>query len=61
MIELELDPLQDKLTILEGLNLKEDCPPIANKMVSEEEPTESQEEGSSHVEDSEKEKEKMKI
>jgi hypothetical protein len=30
-------------------------------MISEEEPTESQEEGSSHVEDSEKEKEKMKI
>jgi hypothetical protein len=47
--------------LLQRLNLREDCEPEPAKIPSEEEPTESQEENSSHVEDSEKEREKIKI
>ena len=56
LIELEVNTTEEKNQLLQSLNLKEDVSPEPAKIVSEEEPTESQEEGSSHVEDSEKER-----
>ena len=58
---MEVSTLEEKNTLLQTLNLNEDNREEPVKVVSEEEPTESQEDGSSHVEDSEKEREKMKI
>ena len=58
---METNSVEEKTVLLQSLNLNEDCAPEPAKIVSEEEPTESQEENSSHVEDSEKEREKMRI